>query len=258
MYSYWDSAIIRMKNLDLQEFLYHYESQGERCPIETSYLSPQPGVRYMFQKRMASILKLFDKQENKTLLDVGCGSGAYTYYFSNNKRSVVALDISRQYLLHTKRLVFNKPNVHLLRANAHCLPLKNEIFDYILCTEVIEHTIKPSKTLDEIARVLKKGGNCIISIPSRYSPTEIIRSRSSQYEHLHFWSVAQFRIMLRSRVLKILEVNHCLFLAYFLRYYLSKKPKLIPLINAVEDVFSRTPLLRHLGWCSVFKCVHTQ
>lgn len=247
-----------MKNSDLKKFLYHYEFQGKNAPVETSYLSPQRGVRYMFQKRMASILKLFDELENKILLDVGCGSGAYTYYFSKKQMSVVALDISRQYLLHTQRIVFDKQNVHLLRADAQFLPLKNKIFAYVLCTEIIEHVVKPSKTLDEIARVLKKGGNCIVSIPSKYSPTEIVRSRSSQYEHLHFWSVPQFTNMLRLRAFKILKVNHCLFLAYFLRYYLSKKPSLIALINAIEDVFSRIPLVRHLGWCCVFKCARMQ
>lgn len=53
--------------------------------------------------------------------------------------------------------------------NAENLPIDDESFDIIICTEVLEHVPDPSKVIKEMVRVLKKGGRIVITIP-RISP----------------------------------------------------------------------------------------
>lgn len=43
------------------------------------------------------------------------------------------------------------------------IPMKNESVDIIIATEVLEHCYAPQKAIDEIYRILKKSGVCILS-----------------------------------------------------------------------------------------------
>lgn len=45
------------------------------------------------------------------------------------------------------------------------IPESDASFDYILCSEVLEHVPDPSKVLDEFARLLKVGGKLILTAP---------------------------------------------------------------------------------------------
>ena len=45
------------------------------------------------------------------------------------------------------------------------LTYKNDSFDLVIHTEVLEHIPNPSKALKECRRILKKNGSCIFSIP---------------------------------------------------------------------------------------------
>jgi len=49
--------------------------------------------------------------------------------------------------------------------DAAFLPFRVESFDSVVCIEVLEHCEYPQKTVDEIYRVLRKGGHVIISVP---------------------------------------------------------------------------------------------
>ena len=45
---------------------------------------------------------------------------------------------------------------------------KNETFDAVLCTEVLEHTVDDRKVINNIYNVLKSNGVLIISVPFTY------------------------------------------------------------------------------------------
>lgn len=46
--------------------------------------------------------------------------------------------------------------------------LKNEMFDVIICTEVLEHTCNPFAAVEEMHRLLKEGGIILISTPFNF------------------------------------------------------------------------------------------
>ena len=54
----------------------------------------------------------------------------------------------------------------LCRDNSEVIP--SERFDLIVCTEVLEHTLKPFRAVDELNRVLKPGGILLVSVPFNF------------------------------------------------------------------------------------------
>ena len=61
------------------------------------------------------------------------------------------------------------------------LPFKDKAFDYVIANQIIEHIPEPTRALDEIARVGRRG---YISVPSEFQ--EIICSHS-----MHLWVFAK-------------------------------------------------------------------
>lgn len=45
------------------------------------------------------------------------------------------------------------------------MPLEDEVFDVVMCTEVLEHVPDPVRVVREISRVLKRGGMLIVTAP---------------------------------------------------------------------------------------------
>ena len=53
-------------------------------------------------------------------------------------------------------------------ADAEHVPFREGVFDSLLCAETLEHLQDPYRCLDEIWRVLKPGGTCVITMPFMY------------------------------------------------------------------------------------------
>lgn len=51
--------------------------------------------------------------------------------------------------------------------------LADQQFDFIICSEVLEHLEDPAEMLNLIQRMLKGDGICIVSIPNGYGPKEM-------------------------------------------------------------------------------------
>ena len=90
----------------------------------------------------------------KRILDVGCGDGIYFPYLSQKTGEVVGIDFSPDRLIRSKKL-----GALLVRGDAGVLPFRDESFETVWASEVIEHT--PSlDVFGELERVAK---DCIIA-----------------------------------------------------------------------------------------------
>lgn len=92
-----------------------------------------------------------------TVLDVGCAVGPLHENIARH-HPVIGIDIN------LRRAV---PGV--VKADATQMPFKNNAFDSVLAGELIEHLDRPGAFLDEVQRVLKKGGLVVLTTPNRQS-----------------------------------------------------------------------------------------
>lgn len=102
--------------------------------------------------------------KGKKFLDVGCGLGFFASKAGKLGADVYGIDIGER-LINISRKRYPKGKFSV--ASAARLPFKDNSFDLILCTEVIEHVNNQNKALSEIFRVLKKGGYLVLTTPNK-------------------------------------------------------------------------------------------
>lgn len=99
-------------------------------------------------------------------LDAGSGTGTYVADILEHKHSCIAVDLSAKMLKINKRKrgkIEQTDRVFYVQADISNLPLIDEQFDWALCSRVLSHAPDVSSVLKEFARVLKKGGQCLLS-----------------------------------------------------------------------------------------------
>lgn len=123
----------------------------------------QDPIRLQGEKRRAEITAcLLKPKRDDRILDVGCGEGWQMSYIVECCAQVIGLDLSAERLKQAKDRV---RNVDLVCASSESLPFKPQIFDKVMCLELLEHLNEPRKTVLEIEPVLKEAGTLVVSVP---------------------------------------------------------------------------------------------
>jgi SAM-dependent methyltransferase len=133
--------------------------------MEYGFIEYKDGIPVINKRKTLSILtnKLFlDAMKEVVsyskgeLLDVGCGGSPFYPLFLQKTNSYVKTDIITS---------SGNPDIY---SSITDLPFKDESFDTILCTQVLEHVFEPFHAFNEMKRVLRHGGIVIIGTPFIY------------------------------------------------------------------------------------------
>jgi ubiquinone/menaquinone biosynthesis C-methylase UbiE len=109
--------------------------------------------------RYHQVINLIPQNPQQKILDIGCGDGVLLSLISNGSLYGVDLDQTSLDFASTK------VKAKLIQAPATKLPFKDNFFDIVLATEIIEHLTQPEKLIQEAKRVLKAGGRIILTTP---------------------------------------------------------------------------------------------
>lgn len=104
-----------------------------------------------------------DELKGKWILDAGCGAGRFIDVSSTAEADVVGIDISSAINAARKNLEGRK-NAHFVQASIYDLPFRDETFDRCYCIGVIQHTPDPPRSLQSLARMIKKDGELAATI----------------------------------------------------------------------------------------------
>ncbi|GMV93197.1 MAG: hypothetical protein AMXMBFR82_29750 [Candidatus Hydrogenedentota bacterium] len=111
--------------------------------------------RYWQRKRHDIILRFAAR--DGSICDVGCGSSRILADLPN----AVGIDMR-----HDKLAFMRRTNRFLSQANGMVLPFRDDSFDCVISSEVIEHIPnEDGRLLDELTRILKPGGILILGTP---------------------------------------------------------------------------------------------
>ncbi len=150
------------------------------------------------------------------VLDLGCGGGRHARHLRRRHGvAAVALDIGAEEVAEAARSLREMDEIAfelggavagagpwlVLRGSGYELPFRDESFDCVILSEVLEHLEEDRRAIAEVSRVLRPGGSLAVSVP-RAAPEALCWALSSQYRHSPGGHV---RIYRRSELRRLLE-----------------------------------------------------
>jgi len=130
--------------------------------------SPLTLDRWLWLKRRLPVTA-----NGETLIDVGCGSGAFTIGAARRGYTAVGLSWGeanqrvaqqRAQMCHAPLATFEVCDIRHLDARRDF----REKFDVAICLETVEHMIDDRKLIKDIAACLKPGGRLLLTTPNYY------------------------------------------------------------------------------------------
>lgn len=233
------------------------------------------GAPLTVRKRLELMLR-YVNLEGRTILDAGCGAGAYVETFSRHSPNVFGVEYQadkvRDYRARTGR-----SNVTVGSVEQTGFPDKT--FDVILSNEVLEHVTDDRRALSEMYRILKPGGYLFLFTPNRLYPLEThgcythsgkrIPSRVPFIPWLPLPLAGRFLVFWcrnywRGDLKRMVEETGFRVVAYrtiwqTLSNTTGKQSwllrRLSPLLRVALAILERTPVLRRFGISHLFVCV---
>jgi SAM-dependent methyltransferase len=112
--------------------------------------------------RLDALLQRYlpERGDGLRLLDVGCGTGHHMASLRERGFEVAGVDGSVEMIAHARA---NNPGAQIKVADVDSLPFPDSSFDFVLCIEVLRYLPDFTRCVNEIARVLKPGGVCLVT-----------------------------------------------------------------------------------------------
>lgn len=158
--------------------------EQEEGPIKAEHLS-----RYLLACQLLNI-------DDKTVLDIACGTGYGTALLAQSARHAYGVDIAQEAVDYA-RAHHRRDNLTYLTGDGCAIPLADNSVDIAVSFETIEHIEDQVSFLSEIKRVLRKDGILIISSPNKRLYTDIYKTDNPY--HVHELYTEEFVELIQSR-----------------------------------------------------------
>lgn len=152
-------------------------------------------------------------------LDLGCGDGLFTQILTEEvgARSLVGVDVDGREVESAKSLDLYE-RLHVTSGRE--VPEESETFDFVFSNSVLEHIPDIDPILSEVARVLRKGGTFLFTVPGpefhralrgpwlrQSSRDAYLAELDRRVAHHRYWTVERWRLELAKRGLRLEEVS---------------------------------------------------
>jgi 2-polyprenyl-3-methyl-5-hydroxy-6-metoxy-1,4-benzoquinol methylase len=160
------------------------DNNGER------FIDDQSMGRELYLQHIGRYLFASTYACGKTVLDAACGSGFGSNMLSQKAKKVVGIDNSWDAIRYCRER-YRKSNLSFLQMDCNRLSLPDSTFDIVVSFETLEHIQGADVFLQELSRVLKKGGMIIMSTPNRENFSLYTKGIKNQF-HIKEFSEDEF------------------------------------------------------------------
>lgn len=200
---YYDSS-------DADEFYYHVWG-GEDIHVGL-YDPPNEDIHNASMKTVKKMASMVHIDNNTKVLDIGAGYGGAARYLAKNFQChVTCLNLSDKE--NERNRDKNKDQgvdelIDVIGGNFEDLPLDDDTFDVVWCEDSILHSGNKSQVFNEVARVIKKGGDFIFTDPmqSDNCPEGVLQPVLDRIHLKEMGSVKKYRELAQKYELDEVEV----------------------------------------------------
>jgi malonyl-CoA O-methyltransferase len=171
-----------MNDTESKDKMYFYESFASEFDSKMNMYDTNKRVEVFYNELLKNEILV-----NKKLLDAGCGTGWFSKAAVERGALVSSMDLGENLL----EQVAKKCKSERIVGSILEIPFADNTFDYVVSSEVIEHTPEPYKALHEIYRVLKPGGKMVLSTPNKFWYWSLLiaeKLKLRPYQGLENWS----------------------------------------------------------------------
>jgi ubiquinone/menaquinone biosynthesis C-methylase UbiE len=154
----------------------------------------QPGLPAIPGQHYRAFVRFALRHAGESILDLGCGYGAYGLALAKEGRRCVGSDINMKYLVPAAAAGLPVVAVDSL------LPFPDDSFDTVVLLEVIEHVPEIEAILTEAFRVARR--NVLVTVPNaesleRLQENDVTYAHMLSSDHVHFFSPDALRELLQ-------------------------------------------------------------
>jgi SAM-dependent methyltransferase len=204
-----------------------------------------PAGKLRADRRAKYLYTLGKWKAGDKLLEIGCGTGLFTEkVYRATKAQIIATDISEDLLEIARK---QHPNITFHADDAMNISYPDNSFEGVYGSSIIHH-LDLKRSMEEIFRVLKPGGNTVFAEPNMLNPQIFIQKNIPFVKRMLGDSPDETAIV-RWRMKRLMKeigfVNVKIFPYDFLHPY---TPVLaIPVVNTIGKIVEKIPLLREIA-----------
>ncbi len=166
------------------------------------HTSKNPLKKIFIGNFFKTVLNQLKNLNLENILDVGCGEGFTLNKLKENNvgKKYLGIDYSKTAIEIGKKLY---SDLDLKTGNIYKLGFKDNSFDLVICSEVLEHLENPKKGLKELIRVSKK--YILLSVPNEpFFEIFNFTQWGKDIGHINHWTSFGFRKFVESEKVKII------------------------------------------------------
>jgi len=185
--------------------------------------------RHIDKKRIERFLNFIkDRKQSSKILDIGCQSGDLCSQLKELGHEPYGVELIDELV---NKAQSEHPSLVFIKADAEKLiPFSDNYFDIVWAGDVIEHIRFTDVFVNEVNRVLKKGGLFILTTPMHNRLKTILLTLHKfeehfdpEFPHLRFYSVKSLKSVLEKRGFRLESVE-----------YMGRIPPIAKIIFAVS------------------------
>ena len=204
----------------------------------------RPPLAYFRRRKIEVALSLGRFALGSRLLEIGCGTGDYTFLLARRGFAMIGADLSPGSIsaAHDKAAVLGVPGVSFVVSDAEGLSeIAGESMDGAVSFSALRYVPDIRKALAAVHRVLRPDAAAVLDFPNRYCPWfRLLKNRFGVETHIHdhHYSPGDVASLMAHAGFRAVEVRTLLFTPYVL------PTRLLPLFRWIDRVGERTPVVK--------------